>query len=184
MRRAAVWMAWTAGGIAVAVIAVVFASRFGSDPTLAPSPLIGKPAPAIAVTAIEGGGPITLDDYADSVVVVNFWAPWCVPCRDEHPLLLAAAETYGPSGVVVLGIAYDSREDDVIEYLDELGRGYPVAMDEGSRAAIAFGVRGVPETFFIDRSGRVAAKVTGPIDGPILTTTIDAILAGEVLGQP
>lgn len=184
MRRALVITAWIGGTIAVVALAVVFASRFGSDPTLAPSPLIGKPAPGILVEQIEGGGPLTLADLEGSVVVVNFWAPWCIPCRDEHPVLLAATEAYGPSGVTILGIAYDSREDDVIEYLDELGRGYPVAMDPGSRAAISFGVRGVPETFFIDRSGVVVAKVTGPIDGPILTSTLDSILAGEVLGQP
>jgi len=114
------------------------------------------------------------------VVVVNFWAPWCVPCREEHAVLIAAAEQYA-GAVTVLGIAYESDLDDVQAFLDELGRAYPVAMDDHSRAAINFGVRGVPETFFIDREGIVVGKVSGPVDAAIMTATLDAILIGESL---
>lgn len=180
MKRAWVWFGAVAGLVIVTGAAVVFASRFGTDPTLGPSPLVGKPAPEIAVTSIDDSSIVTLADFAGSVVVVNFWAPWCVPCRKEHAVLIAAAEQYAGS-VTVLGIAYESDLDDVFAFLDELGRGYPVAMDEHSRAAINFGVRGVPETFFIDRDGIVVGKVSGPVDAAIMTSTLDAILIGESL---
>jgi len=183
MRRPWMWLGATIGLVVIIGAAVVFASRFGTDPTLAPSPLIGKTAPEVSMTLIEGGGPLTLADLEGSVVVVNFWAPWCIPCREEHAVLLEAAAAYGSAGVTVLGLAYESRLDDVIAFLDELGRGYPVAMDDRSRAAIAFGVRGVPETFFIDRSGMIVGKVSGPIDWALMSSTLDAILIGESL-QP
>ena len=181
MKRPWAWVGAILGLIVVVGAAVVFASRFGTDPTLGPSPLIGKPAPAVAVTSIDDSSIITLADYAGSVVVVNFWAPWCVPCRAEHAVLMAAATEYASAGVVILGIAYESDLDDVFAFLDELGWAYPVAMDDRSRAAINFGVRGVPETFFIDRNGIVVGKVSGPVDAAVMTSTLDAILIGESL---
>lgn len=173
------WITFAVLTAAFVGLAVVFVTRFGTDPSLSPSPLIGKPAPEVTVEVIEGGGPLTLGELRGKVAVVNFWAPWCVPCREEHGVLVEAAERYGPSGVEVLGIVYQSRLDDVIGFLDELGRGYPVAMDEGSRATILFGVRGVPETFFVDRDGTVVAKVTGPLDRALITSTLEAILRGD-----
>ncbi len=161
------------------VLAVVFASRFGADPRLAPSPLIGRPAPEIDVPLIDVEARITLTDLAGDIVVVNFWAPWCVPCREEHADLIELAAGFENFGVTVLGIAYQSREDNVIAFLDELGRGYPVAMDERSRAAIGFGVRGVPETYFVDRDGIVAAKITGAISLELAAATLDRMLLGE-----
>jgi cytochrome c biogenesis protein CcmG/thiol:disulfide interchange protein DsbE len=183
MRRLWWWLGWTAAAVVVTLVAVVFASRFGVDPRLGPSPLVGKPAPAITVAAIDDAAPITLADFEGSVLVVNFWAPWCVPCRAEHAVLVATAGQYASSGVVVFGIAYESELDDVRAFLDELGHAYPVAMDDRSRAAIAFGVRGVPETFFIDRSGLVVGKVSGAVDWAVVTSTLDSILVGESL-QP
>lgn len=179
MNRRWWWLLWGGGGVVVAVLAVVFASRFGTDPRLGPSPLVGQPAPGIAVTSIDDGATLTLAEFSGSVVVVNFWAPWCVPCRAEHAVLVAAAEQYAPAGVVVLGLAYQSELDDVHAFLDELGQEYPVAMDDHSRAAISFGVRGVPETFFIDRSGVVVGKVSGAVDAALMSATLDSILIAE-----
>ena len=175
MRR---WLAWTVLVTVVVMLMVVFLPRFGSDPTLSASPLIGKQVPEVTVTDVDGGGPIALRALEGRIVVVNFWAPWCIPCREEHAVLLAAAEAFSSADVTVLGVVYQSDIDDVNRFLDELGRGYPAAMDPGSRAAIAFGVRGVPETFFVDASGTVVAKVTGPVDGPLVMSTLEAILVG------
>ena len=171
----------TAVLLVTVVLAVVFASRFGQDPRLGPSPLIGAPAPDTVLDVVESDATLALSDLAGDIVVVNFWAPWCVPCRAEHPDLLRIADEYEAFGVTVVGITYESTEEAVIAYLDELGRGYPVVMDDRSRAAIGFGVRGVPETFFVDRSGIVAAKVTGPVDHAILSSTIDQMIVGEAV---
>jgi cytochrome c biogenesis protein CcmG/thiol:disulfide interchange protein DsbE len=165
-------------GLVTVVLAVVFATRFGADPRLSPSPLIGHPAPDVSISLVEGDDTLAIADLAGDVVVVNFWAPWCVPCRDEHPALLAISRDYADFGVSVIGITYQSTEPAVIDYLDELGRGYPVGMDDRSRAAIEFGVRGVPETFFIDRDGIVVAKIAGPITLELATATLDRIILG------
>ena len=173
------WIRIAAAGVILAglVLAVVFADRFGEDPRTGSSPLVGRPVPDVTVEVVEGGGPLALPDTAGTVTVVNFWAPWCVPCRAEHSALLQAAARYGDD-VSIVGIAYQSDPDAITRYLDELGRGYITAIDPGSRAAIRFGVRGVPETFFVDRDGLVAAKVSGPVNLALLTSTIDALLAG------
>ncbi|HSM01021.1 MAG TPA: TlpA disulfide reductase family protein [Acidimicrobiia bacterium] len=176
MRR---WMAWTALVVVVVALLLIFLPRFGTDPSVSASPLIGKPVPDVTVESVEDGEPISLRSLEGQAVVVNFWAPWCVPCREEHAVLLAAAEAFASADVLVLGIVYQSEIGAVNRFLDELGRGYPAAMDPGSRAAISFGVRGVPETFFVDASGTVVAKVTGPVDGPLITSTLEAILLGE-----
>lgn len=160
------------------VLAVVFASRFGQDPRLSPSPLIGRPAPDTVLDVAESDTTLSLGEFRGDIVVVNFWAPWCIPCRDEHPALLQLIDDYGAFGVSVVGITYQSTEGAVTEYLDELGRGYPVVMDDRSRAAIEFGVRGVPETFFVDRDGLVVAKVAGPITYELASATIDRIIVG------
>ena len=165
------------------VLSVVFATRFGTDPRLSPSPLIGHPAPDVSVALVESDRTLAISDLRDDIVVVNFWAPWCVPCRAEHADLLSVVAEYSGFGVTVLGITYQSSEDAVIDYLDELGRGYPVGMDDRSRAAIEFGVRGVPETYFIDREGEVVGKVAGPVNLELLRASLDRIILGLTPGS-
>lgn len=161
------------------VLTVVFASRFGQDPTLSPSPLIGKPAPDLSFEVFEDGASLDLADLTGQIVVANFWAPWCIPCREEHPALLEVAADYAGFDVTVVGIVYQSAERDITAFLDELGRGYRILLDDRSRAAIEFGVRGVPETYFIDRTGTVVAKITGPITKDLVSATLDRIVLGE-----
>lgn len=173
------WIAFTVLGLVAVALMLVFLPRFGADPRLSDSPLIGKPIPDVTVMNVDDDAPIALRSLEGKIVVVNFWAPWCVPCRAEHAVLIAAAEAFASADVQVLGVVYQSEVGDVNRFLDELGRGYPAAMDPGSRAAISFGVRGVPETFFVDPTGIVVAKVTGPVDGPLITSTLEAILLGE-----
>lgn len=176
-RSRAVLLGLTALG--TIVLAVVFASRFGSDPRLSPSPLIDAPVPDATVALVDEGRDLSLASLDGEILVINFWAPWCIPCRAEHADLVTLSESYGELGITVVGIAYQSREADVVGFLDELGRGYPIGMDDRSRAAIGFGVRGVPETYFVDRSGTVVAKISGPIDLGLASATLDRMLVGD-----
>lgn len=168
-------------GLAVVVLGVVFAGRFGSDPTVTASPLIGTPAPEVTVAAFDGEGVVDLADYRGDIVVVNFWASWCLGCRQEHAALVAAADQYRDLGVTFIGINYQDGAGPAGAFLDDLGRGdgYVYATDDGSRTAFEFGVLGLPETFFIDRDGTVVAKVSGPVSYELLSRTLDAILLGR-----
>lgn len=159
-------------------LAAAFGTRFGTDPGVVDSPLIDRPAPDVTLPYLERDGQLSLTDLRGDVVVVNFWASWCVPCREEHADLVAAAERYRERDVTFVGIVYQDRAEQAIAFLDELGRGYDHVTDPGSRAAIDFGVFGVPETFFIDRDGTVVAKVVGKTDLGLLSSTIETIMAG------
>ncbi|EGX54811.1 thiol:disulfide interchange protein DsbE [Streptomyces zinciresistens K42] len=175
--------------ISLAVVALtivtgaVFGSRLGKDPNLVDSPMIGKPVPAATLPFLEGKGSLSLASLRGKVVVVNFWASWCVPCRTEHPALVSTARDYAKSGVVFVGVNYQDRRGSAVAFLDELGRGeaasYRYVTDPGSKLALGLGVFGVPETYFLDRTGKIVGKITGPSDRPVLAAALDAILAGR-----
>ncbi len=162
------------------VLVTVLGSRFGTDPRLVESPLLGKPAPSWELPYLEKGGVLSSADLRGQIVVVNFWASWCVACRAEHDDLVWTARAYEDEGVRFVGIVFQDKPADSIRFLDELGRGYDNVTDEGSRVAIEFGVFGIPETFFIDEEGLVAAKIAGESNSELLSSTIEAMLRGEV----
>lgn len=176
-----------AGAVAVAalVLAVVLASRFGTEPGLVASPLIGQPAPEAELPRLNGDGILALGDLRGEVVVVNFWATWCVPCRAEHASLVATNDAFQDLGVTFIGVVYQDSPEAAVRFLDELGWGtnYEYVTDAGSRTAIAFGLFGIPETYFIDRDGVIVGKISGEADAMILGTTLDQILAGERPGE-
>jgi cytochrome c biogenesis protein CcmG, thiol:disulfide interchange protein DsbE len=155
-------------GLAVALplLALLFAN-LGRDPHMVDSPLIGHAAPPFALRRVGGGDPVALADLKGRPVVLNFWATWCAPCQEEHPELLAVARALGAS-VQFLGVVYEDEEDSIVEYLKDRGQAYPSLMDDGGRAAIAYGVFGVPETFFINGEGQIVAKHVGPLDRDLL----------------
>jgi cytochrome c biogenesis protein CcmG/thiol:disulfide interchange protein DsbE len=150
------WLRWAGLGIALGtvILAVVLASRFGGDPALVDSPLIGQPAPEFDLTTLDGSDQVALEDLRGDIVVINFFASWCLQCRAEHADLVATSNAFG--------------EDEA---------------DPGSRTAIAYGVFGIPETFFIDPGGVVVGKIIGESDAFTLGATIDAIKRGERPGQ-
>ena len=147
------------------------------DPRFIASPLPGRAAPEFALPSLEAGDSITLSSLRGSVVVVNFWASWCIPCRDEHPILLEASRAYQPKGVKFIGIAYNDKPDDSRRWLQELGKDYPSLIDQGARTAIDYGISGVPETFILDKQGVVAFKKFGPITANEITQKLDSLLA-------
>jgi cytochrome c biogenesis protein CcmG/thiol:disulfide interchange protein DsbE len=169
---------WSATAVLAAVMIAVFATRFGSDPRIVDSPLIGAEAAPLELPLLEGGGAFRLDELRGEVVVVNFWASWCVPCRTEHGYLTAANRAYRDRGVRFLGVVHQDSPSSARAFLDELGWGedYLYVLDPDSRAAVEFGVFGVPETFFVDRDGVIAAKIAGPVTDASLEGTLDRIL--------
>jgi len=182
MSNRIVW-AVIAAGLAIMVTGIAFAGSLGSDPTLVESPLIGAPAPDIELANFDGPGTLGTTDLAGDIVVVNFWASWCTGCRIEHAALLAASERYAEFGVTFFGINTQDTPGAANGFLDELGRGddYVYVVDDKSLATFAYGVHGLPETFFIDRAGIVVGKVIGPVTFDLMASTIESILLGNAI---
>lgn len=180
-------MKWVAGSMVIAsvALAIVFITRFGDDPAIVDSPLLGRPAPAITLSRLDGLGEVDLSSIDADVVVVNFFASWCLPCQQEQPHLVAAANAFADRRVRFVSIAYRNEPSDIAAFLEEYGASPETVYlaDPGGRAAIAYGVFGIPETFFIGKDGSVVRKIIGAADALILGSTIDAVLAGEQPGQ-
>lgn len=170
-------------------LAGLFLVRLGAgDPSRLPSALIGRPVPQTALPPVAGllrdGKPvpgITAADFKGAVTVVNVWASWCVPCHDEAPLLMRLA---GDDRIRVVGINYKDQPDNARRFIGRYGNPFAaVGVDQIGRAAIDWGVYGVPETFVVGRDGRIAFKLVGPISADnlnaILKPAIDKALAGS-----
>jgi cytochrome c biogenesis protein CcmG/thiol:disulfide interchange protein DsbE len=139
----------------------------GRDPHKMDSPLVGRAAPPFALRPIGGGEPVTLESLRGKTVVVNFWASWCMPCVEEHPVLSAAPERFGPD-VVFLGVVYEDEEPNIQRFLSEHGAAFPSLVDDGGKVSIAYGVYGVPETYFIAPDGTIVNKYVGPLRPELL----------------
>ncbi|MDJ0791259.1 MAG: redoxin family protein [Acidimicrobiia bacterium] len=180
-------VAWFAiAGVAIfIVVAIVLATRFGSDPTLTASPLVGRPAPEEPIRLADGSGAVSVADLRGDIVVVNFWASWCLPCREEHAALVQGANDYAAFDTTFVAVNYQDDPDRAAAFLAELGSSPETiyAVDEGSATAFAWGVLGLPETFFIDRDGVVVGKVSGPLTYGLLSATIEQIILGEAVGE-
>jgi cytochrome c biogenesis protein CcmG/thiol:disulfide interchange protein DsbE len=179
-----VWAA-IAAAIGFMLLAVIFASRFGGDPSISTSPLIGQRAPTTPMALLDGTGEVSLGDYPEDVIVVNYWASWCLSCRGEHPGLLQAAADYQDEDVTFISINYQDTQHNAVAWLDDLGWSDETvyAVDVGSETAFAWGVLGIPETFFVDREGIVVGKVSGPVTHSLLARTLDQIIEGESVGD-
>ena len=170
------WRTFALVLVPLAAFALLLAASLGRDPRALPSELVGEPAPAFTLSDLGGGGQLSLADLRGQVVVVNFWASWCLECRDEHPALDAAWNRYRERGVVFVGVLFEDTVQDGAKFADAFQIDWPLVDDPGSRTAIDFGVFGVPETFVIARDGTVVDKRVGPVDYPWLTDTIEEAL--------
>jgi cytochrome c biogenesis protein CcmG/thiol:disulfide interchange protein DsbE len=161
--------------VAAGILLTTLAVGFTRDPGLVSSPLIGRPAPAFSLTALTGQT-LDLGSLRGRPVVLNFWASWCLPCRDEAPLLTAAAADYQARALQVLGIVYQDSAENARAFMARYGQTYPGLLDPDGRTALDYGVFGIPETFFIDRGGLIVSKQTGPLDAASLQRQIEAIV--------
>lgn len=168
---------WPLAIFAVLAAIFAFALRMG-DPSRLPSALIGKAVPAIALQGLEGltdagraiGGFTGADLAKGEVSVVNFWASWCLPCVQEHPVLVALRER---TGVRVFGVNYKDQAAAARRFLGRYGNPYSaVGVDGNGRAAIEWGVYGMPETFVVNGRGEIAYKHVGPITPDVLEAKI------------
>lgn len=174
-RRRTRTLAWIAVPSVILVLGLVgvLATRPEASTRTTPSPLVGRVAPEARGETIDG----TAADLADQRgrwVLVNFFATWCVPCREEHPSLVAFSERHASIGdAVVFGVVYADDVGAVREFRRAEGGDWPMLVDPDGRVALDFGVSGVPESFLIDPNGIVVARVLGGIDLDRLEALLD-----------
>ena len=161
---------------AVVPVLLLLAYGFKTDPREIPSPLLGRPAATFSLTTFSGS-PLSLESLRGKVVLLNFWASWCVPaCYDEAPALERTWRDYKDKGVVVVGVDIQDKEEAARKFLAQFGHSFPNAPDPAGRVAVDYGVYGVPETFFIDRTGRVRFKHVGALTDEIARKNLDTLL--------
>ncbi len=164
-------------------IGVFLAIGLTLDPRHVPSPLIGKPVPVFSLPPVQGRSlGLTTRDLDRELSLVNVFASWCVACRDEHPLLM---QIHREAIVPVHGLNYKDQPADAARWLDETGDPYArTGADLDGRVAIDWGVYGVPETFVIDRGGRIAYKHIGPITPTVWKLTLLPLIRTLQEGSP
>lgn len=157
------------------LIIFVMAKGFGTDPHAVPFMLNGKPAPAFTIKRLDTGEPVSLSAYAGKPVVLNFWATWCGPCKQEHPVLEAAAKRFSDR-VAFLGIVFEDTEENTKQFLSAYGWSLTQLFDPKSTVAVDYGVAGVPETYFVTKGGLIHSKYAAPLDDYTLDARISEIL--------
>jgi cytochrome c biogenesis protein CcmG/thiol:disulfide interchange protein DsbE len=162
--------------LAIFIALVVFlAVGLNLNPREVPSPLIDKPAPAFSASLMsDPARRISEKDLLGKVWLLNVWASWCVPCREEHPLLVEFARRHE---VPIYGLNYKDKREAGLAWLQRLGNPYTEALsDPDGRIGIDYGVYGVPETFVIDRQGIVRYKFIGPLTPDAIRDKLEPLL--------
>ena len=139
-------------------------------------------AKEFSLTTMDGAT-IDLAGLRGKVVMVDFWASWCPPCRFEAPDLVEVYLEYAERGVEFVGVDIWDQRQDAIDYIDQFQITYPNGVDGEGVIAISYGVRGIPEKFFIDQGGMIVKKFVGPVDADTLRRTLDELLATGALGS-
>jgi cytochrome c biogenesis protein CcmG/thiol:disulfide interchange protein DsbE len=168
------WWILGLGVVLLAPLVWVLYSGFGKDPHAVPDAMTGQVAPAFTLQTLDGET-VRLEELRGFPVVLNFWSTWCQPCRIEHPVLQKGAETYGPQGVVFLGVLYGDEPAKARPFLKRYGSVYPTLIDPDGLTAVDYGVAGVPETYFIDKQGSIVHKAAYPIDWVELVERLEVL---------
>lgn len=175
------WLSIAALGALVLV--VVLYRAFGTNPHAVPFGLKGQPAPAFSLTDLRTGEPVTSDQLKGQPYVLNFWASWCSPCKQEHPVVEWAARTYGDR-VRFFGVVFEDTPENARRDLERRATSYPQLLDPSSRMAVDYGTTGVPETYFIDASGVIVDKFVGPIDPGSIRYHLERIAPARAEARP
>lgn len=167
------WGALVPAGLFLIIAAFFLVAVFRGDPSRVPSPLIGRVVPEFSLPAIAGTdrpGLATADFAQGMPVIVNVWASWCVPCRDEHAIL---SELKKLTDAPIYGLNYKDSAEAAKNFLAELGNPFTrIGADAKGRVAIDWGVYGVPETYIVDGKGHIAYKHVGPLTAQIVDEEI------------
>jgi cytochrome c biogenesis protein CcmG/thiol:disulfide interchange protein DsbE len=159
----------------IAALVVVLMLSFRRDPHDIRTGTVNKPAAAFTAEKLDGTGTLALSDYAGKVVVLNFFASWCPPCKQENPALVRVWERYRTSDVVFIGIVFADSTDKARAYVRANGVTWPTVQDEDGSIAFAYGVFGPPETYFIGPDGIIAGRHIGEVTEKTLVTSIDLL---------
>jgi cytochrome c biogenesis protein CcmG, thiol:disulfide interchange protein DsbE len=167
-------------GVVVALVALLAYGLASNEPDRAVEDALAQgerePAPEFELPRLSGSGVESLDDYRGQVVVLNFWASWCEPCREESPLLQRWHERIEERGGTVLGVDAFDEIGRARAFVDEYGLTYPMLRDGEGSTRESFGILGFPETFVIDRQGRIAAVERGPVDAQFMRERVAPLL--------
>lgn len=141
-----------------------------------PAPEVGDPAPSFEAELLSGEGELALEELRGKPVVINFWASWCVPCRDEAPMLSEAAARYGDE-VNFVGVDIRDARSSAVEFADRWDLDYVHVRDEDLAIYDDFGLTGQPETFFLDEDGVILEHIPGPLARETLFQLLDSLTA-------
>ena len=181
------WLRWALPLSALPVLALLWWG-LGQDQRRLPSALEGREAPAFRLANLyEPSDSLSLGDLEGKVVVLNYWASWCIPCISEHPVLVRLRESYDPEEVALVGVLFQDSPENGARFFDRYGGEWPLVLDPGSRTAIEYGVYGVPETYFIGADGIVALRHDLAVTWDLVARTVDSLLvarrAGAAVGE-
>lgn len=163
------------GLLVVLPLVGVLVANVGRDPHTVRSPLVGRPAPLFSLRAVGGGGSVSLASLRGRPVVVNFWATWCAPCREEMPLLVALQKRYQPRGVQVIGASTDdeSTQKNIPRFVRRLKLNFPIWVGAATADMRRLGLGdALPATAIVDRDGQTAARILGPFTPADLETRL------------
>jgi len=181
MTRLRRWLLLTGVVAGVAAVTLLFAVGLRSGSSPAASPLQGRGAPDFQLPGLDGGrhSAVRLSSLRGQVVVVNFWASWCTECHTEQTALNQTWQRFRNSGVVLVGVNFQDAAGDARAYAARAGASYPLVVDRDSRTALAYGLRGIPETFVVDRHGALVHRLIGPVTAARLAGLVTPLLGED-----